>query len=66
MAGKYILNKTANIIRSTISKTVSWVWFMLCVGEKRSVYKELVEFVEGKEALGRIKPSWEDNMNKYS
>lgn len=66
MAGKYIVNKTANIIRSIVSKTVSWVWLMLCVGEKRIVCKELVEFVEGKEALGRIKPSWEDNMNKYS
>jgi len=34
---------------------------MLCMGEKRSVCKELVEFVEGKEPLGRINHSWEDN-----
>jgi hypothetical protein len=36
------------------------------VGEKRNECKELVEFVEGKKALGKLKPSWEDNTKKCS
>ena len=39
---------------------------MFCAGKKSSVCKELVELVEGKESLGRIKPSQKDNILKNS
>ena len=38
---------------------------MVCVGERRGVYRVLVGKPEGKRPLGRPRCRWEDNIKMY-
>jgi len=39
-----------------------WAGHVARVGERRGVYRVLVENSEGKRLLGRPRPRWEDNI----
>jgi len=58
------LYASSNIIRVIKSRRVSWIEYVVCVGEMRNVYKILVGKPEGKRPLrdldidGRIILEW--------
>jgi len=52
-----------NIVRVIKSRIMRWVGHVACMGERRGVYRVLVEIPEGKRPLGRPKRRWEDNIN---
>jgi len=58
------LYASSNIIRVIKSRRVSWIEYVVCVGEMRNLYKILVGKPEGKRALrdldidGRIILEW--------
>jgi hypothetical protein len=49
-----------NTIRMIKSRKVRWVGHVTGMGEKRNVYRILVERLEGKRPLGRPRHTWED------
>jgi hypothetical protein len=50
-----------NIFRIIKSRRVRWAGHVARMGEKRGVYRVLVEQTEGKRQLGRPRRRWEDN-----
>jgi hypothetical protein len=38
-----------------------WTWHLARIGERRGVYRFLVEKPEGKRSFGRPRRGWEDN-----
>jgi hypothetical protein len=44
------------------SRGMRWAGHVLRVGERRSLYRVLVEKREGKRQLGRPRRRWEDNI----
>jgi len=42
---------------------VRWAGHVMCMGERRGVYRVLVGKSEGKRPLGRPRGRWEDNIN---
>ena len=51
-----------NIFRMIKSRRMRWAGHVARMGERRGVYKVLVEKPEGKRLLGRPRLRWEDNI----
>jgi hypothetical protein len=51
-----------NIVQ-VIKSRMRWAWNVVCMGEKRGVYRILVGKPEEKRPLGRLRHRWEDNIN---
>jgi hypothetical protein len=51
-----------NTVRVIKSRIMRWVGHVARMGERRSVYRVLVEKPEGKRPLGRPRRRWEDNI----
>jgi hypothetical protein len=56
------LYSSPNILRVTKSRTMRWVGHVARMGEKRGVYRVLVDKSGGKRPLGRHRRRWEDNI----
>ena len=50
-----------NIARVIKSRRMRWAGHVALIGERRGVYRVLVEKPEGKRPLGRPRRRWEDN-----
>jgi hypothetical protein len=44
------------------SRRMGWAWHVARMGEKRNVYRILVEKPEGQGPLGRLRCRWVDNI----
>jgi hypothetical protein len=55
------LYSSPRIIRMIKSRRLEWAGHVARTGQKRNVYKLLVE-KPGKETTGKIKPGWVDNI----
>jgi len=51
-----------NIVRVIKSRRTRWAGHVVCMGERRGVYRVLVGKAEGKRPLGRPRLRWEDNI----
>ena len=51
-----------NIFRVMKSKRMRWAGHVARVGEKRGIYRVLVQKLEGKRPLGRPRFRWENNI----
>jgi hypothetical protein len=51
-----------NIVRVIKSSTMRWAGHVACKGERRGVYRVLVETPEGNRPLGRPTRRWDDNI----
>ena len=51
-----------SIVRVIKSRRMKWAGHVVCVGEKRGVYRVLVGKPEGKRPLGRPRRRWVDNI----
>jgi hypothetical protein len=56
------LYSSPNIVRLIKSRRMRWAGYVACVGERRGVYRVLVEKPEGKRLHGRSRLRWEDNI----
>ena len=56
------LYSSPNIVRVIKSRRMRWAGHVACMGERRGVYRVLVEKPEGKRPLGRPRHRWEDNI----
>jgi hypothetical protein len=56
------LYSSPSIIRIIKSRRMRWEGHVARMGEKRNVYRLLVEKPEGKRSLGRPRPRWVDNI----
>jgi hypothetical protein len=56
----HILYSSPNIIRQIISRRMRWAGHVARKGEKRNVYRVLMEKPAGKRPLGRPRRRWED------
>jgi hypothetical protein len=43
-------------------RRIRWAWHLARIGERRSVYRDLMGKPEGKRPLGRPRRRWEDNI----
>ena len=57
------LSSSPNIIRVITSGRMRWAGRVTHVGERRGVYRVLMELLEGKRRLGRTRRRWEDSIN---
>jgi len=51
-----------NTVRVIKSRRMRWAGHVVCMGQRRGVYRVLVGKPEGKSPLGRHRPRWEDNI----
>jgi len=51
-----------NIVRVIISRRIRWAGHVTLMGERRDIYRVLVEKPEGKRPLGRSRRRWEVNF----
>ena len=51
-----------NIVRVVKSRRMRWAGHVARMGQRRGVYRVLVEKPEGKRPLGRPRRRWEDNI----
>jgi hypothetical protein len=58
----YDLYSSQNIIRVIKSRRMRLAGHVVCIGEKRGVYRVLVGKPEGKRLFGRPRRRWEDNI----
>jgi hypothetical protein len=56
------LYSSPSIIKIIKSRRMRWVEPVTCIGDKRNVYRLLVENPEGKRPLGRPRRRWIDNI----
>jgi len=56
------LYSAPNIVRVIKSRRMRWAGHVVLVGERRGVWRVLVEKPEGKRPLGRPSYRWEDNI----
>ena len=56
------LYPSPNIVRVIKSRRMRWVGHVEHMGERRGVYRVLVEKPEGKKPLGRTRRRWKDNI----
>ena len=47
------------------SRRIKWTGYVACMGERRGIYRVLVEVLEGKTPLWRPRHRWEDNIKMY-
>ena len=50
------------MVRVIKSRRMNWVGHVARMGDRRGVYRVLVEKPEGKRPLGRPRRRWEDNI----
>jgi hypothetical protein len=50
------------IVRVIKLRRMMWVGHVVCIGERRGIYRILLGGPEGKRPLGRPRCSWEDNI----
>ena len=55
-------HSTIKLVLPTFSRRMKWAGHVARMGERRGVYRVLVEKPEGKKPLGRPWLRWEDNM----
>jgi hypothetical protein len=58
----YDLYCSLNIVWVIKSRRKRWAEYVARRGEKRGVYRVLVEQLEGKRPLGRLRRRWDDNI----
>jgi hypothetical protein len=58
----HILYSSPNIIRQSKSRRMRWAGHVVRMGEKRKVYKALVEKPEEKRPLGKPRHRWENGI----
>jgi hypothetical protein len=51
-----------DIIWQIKSRRMRWAGYVVCMGERRKVYRVLVGKPEGKRPLGRLRRRWEDGI----
>jgi len=51
-----------NIVRIIKPRRMRWAGQLVCMGERRGVYKVLVAKLKGKRPLGRPRHRWKDNI----
>ena len=56
------LYPSPNIVWVMKSRRMRWVGHVMYMGERRSIYRVLVEIPEGKRPFGRPRYRWEDNI----
>ena len=56
------LYSSPNIVRVIKSRRMRWAGYVERMGERKGVYRVLVEKPEGKRPLGRPRRRWEDNI----
>ena len=56
------LYSSPNIFRVIKSRIMRWAGHVARMGERRGVYRALVEKPEGKRPLGKPRRRWEDNI----
>ena len=56
------LYSSPNIVRVIKSRRMRWAGYVERMGERKGVYRVLVEKPEGKRPLGRTRSRWEDNI----
>jgi hypothetical protein len=56
------LYSSPSIIRIIKSRRMRWAGYVARMGEKRNVYRLLVEKPEGKRPVGRLRHRWMDNI----
>jgi hypothetical protein len=54
-----------NIVRVIKSRRMRWAGHVVCMGERRGVYRVSVGKPEGKRPLGRPRLRWENNIKIY-
>ena len=59
------LHSSPNILRVIKSRRMRWAGHVAHMGERRGVYRVLVEKPEGRRPLGRPKRRWVDNIRMY-
>jgi hypothetical protein len=57
------LHCSPTIVRVIKSRIMKWAGHLARVGEKKGMYRVLVEKPEGKRPLGRPRRGWEDSIN---
>ena len=57
-----VLYSSLNTVRVIKSRRVRWAEHVVCMGERRGVYRVFVGKPEGKRPLGRPRSRWEDNI----
>jgi hypothetical protein len=58
----YVLYSSPNTIRVIKSRRLRWAGHVARMGERRGVYRALVEKPEERRPLGRSRHRWEDNI----
>jgi len=58
------LHSPPNIVRVIKSRRMRWAGHVAPTGERRGLYRVLVEKPEGKRPLGRPRRRWQDNIKK--
>jgi hypothetical protein len=56
------LYSSLNIVKVIKSRRMRWVGHVVCMGEGRGIYRDLIGRPEGKRPLGRPRHMWEDNI----
>ena len=56
------LYSSSNTVRVIKSRRMRWAGHVACMGERRGMYRVLVEKPEGKRPLGRPRYRWEDSI----
>ena len=57
-----VLFSSPNTVRVIKSRRMRWAGHVMCMGERRGVYRVLVGKPEGKRRLGKPRHTWEDNI----
>ena len=55
------LYSSTNIVRVIKSRRTKWAGHIVCIGESRGVYRDLMGKPDGKKSLGRPRRRWDDN-----
>jgi len=58
------LHSSPNIVHMIKSRRMRWAGHIVCMGERRGVYRVLVGKPEGKRPLGGPRRRWEANIKK--
>jgi len=55
-----------NIVRMIKSRRMRWAGHVVCMGERRGIYRVLEGKPEGMTPFGRPRRGWEDNINTFA
>jgi hypothetical protein len=62
LCNSFHINIPTNIIRIIKARRVRWAGHVVCMGERKNVYKVFVGKPEGKRTLGRLRHIRDDNI----